>query len=524
MELTSYYPSETLETSSKIIDIEQLAQLRTRFAGQRIVHCHGVFDVLHAGHLAYFESARKYGDVLVVTVTADAFVKKGPGRPYFNNTVRARMLAALEVVDFVSVSNFSTAVPLIEVLRPHFYVKGPDYKDKSSDVTGAIFNEEKAAQSAGGKLVFTNDATMSSSQLINEFFNPWTDHQQKTIAEIKSVGGYDHVLECLHNVSKLSALIVGEPIVDTYVFCQPEAISSKSPSISARYNYQEDYAGGSLAIVNHISDFVREATLLTTHGNEAFFCDLLKTEMDPNVELKLLTVQNCPTPRKTRFIEQGRSQRIFELTNLRSDQWETNNHTDFCRNLRHLNSVVVKQQGLTLLADFGHGLFERQILLTCQELGGFIALNAQTNSSNFGFNPFTKHKKFNYLSIDTREARLAYHDRYSSALDLARMIRKDLGIQQARSSITLGSMGAIYFPHELDQEIETPAFSDAVIDATGAGDAYFLMSSLLIRSGAPNIFVPFIANVFAGLKTKIIGNKTKVSKSQLIKAMSAILK
>src|SRR5690242_11299404 len=109
----------------KIVEFNDLDTLRKKHAGARIVHAHGVFDVLHAGHLAYLESAKRFGDILVVTVTADRFVNKGPGRPYFNGNIRANMLAALEIVDYVAINFYPTAVPAIEKLKPHFYVKGP---------------------------------------------------------------------------------------------------------------------------------------------------------------------------------------------------------------------------------------------------------------------------------------------------------------------------------------------------------------------------------------------------------------
>src|SRR5438552_1316084 len=111
--------------TKKILDFETLRSLRSRHPQSKIVHGHGVFDVLHAGHLAYLESAKSYGDILVVTITADEFVNKGPGRPHFNGLIRANMIAALEIVDYVAISNFPTAVPLIETIRPNFYVKGP---------------------------------------------------------------------------------------------------------------------------------------------------------------------------------------------------------------------------------------------------------------------------------------------------------------------------------------------------------------------------------------------------------------
>ncbi len=143
-------PKTPRKHSQKILDFGQLAELRSRFPDKKIVQTHGVFDVLHAGHLAYFHSAKSFGDLLVVTITTDRFVNKGPGRPYFTDKVRAMMIAALEDVDFVAISDHPLAVNSIDTLKPHFYVKGPDYRDKTKDVTGGIYQEEAAVEKHGG--------------------------------------------------------------------------------------------------------------------------------------------------------------------------------------------------------------------------------------------------------------------------------------------------------------------------------------------------------------------------------------
>jgi rfaE bifunctional protein nucleotidyltransferase chain/domain len=247
----------TTYRQKKILDFQDLSRLKERHSSSKILLCHGVFDVIHAGHLAYFESAKKMGDILVVTITADPFVNKGPGRPYFSSHIRTNMLAALEVIDYVAVSHFPTAVPAIEALKPHLYVKGPDYKDKATDLTGGIYDEERAVERGGGKLAFTEDDTFSSSSLINGFFKIWNEEQQTAIDKIRKTGGLFAVEEVLEKLSRERVRVIGEPIVDSYVFCAPESISSKSPSISARHVYEEDYAGGSLAIANHLSDFVK---------------------------------------------------------------------------------------------------------------------------------------------------------------------------------------------------------------------------------------------------------------------------
>ena len=107
----------------KLIDLNELAhrieQLKTN--GKTIVHCHGCFDLMHPGHIKYFQAAKNMGDVLVVTVTADEFVDKGQDRPVFNQNLRVESIAALECVDFVSVNKWDTAENTLRLLKPDFY-------------------------------------------------------------------------------------------------------------------------------------------------------------------------------------------------------------------------------------------------------------------------------------------------------------------------------------------------------------------------------------------------------------------
>lgn len=446
---------------------------------------HGCFDILHHGHLAHLRAAKSFGDYLVVSVTSDRYVLKGPGRPYFPAQQRMEMLKALSIVDEVILSDHPTAVNIINQIKPQFYCKGPDYRDRSKDVTGEIYNEELAVKSHGGSLVFTEDDVYSSSRILNRFFMSWTDDQLKVIDKVKELGGESYVYSLLEKLEKESVFIVGEPIHDVYRFCIPEGISSKSPSISARFQYEERYRGGAWAIQAHLQDFVRSTVLSYP--------------------------ETMKIPEKVRYISLDKSQRMFEVTDTEADNWVNPGKLD----LREANRLDV-----CILADFGHRLFEGEILNRLKEIKSFVGLNVQTNSSNYGFNLFRKHKRFDLLSLDTREARLACSDRSSDPLTIAQRLKNELNGKHL--AVTLGANGAWLFSK--GRESYSPAFSDVVVDATGAGDAFFALSTVLTKIGADPVANLFLSNVFAGLKTKIIGNKSAVSKASLVKAVTSILK
>ena len=176
---------------------------------------------------------------------------------------------------------------------------------------------------------------------------------------------------------------------------------------------------------------------------------------------------------------------------------------------------------LTLLCDFGHGLFENGLMSVLDNVPGFKALNVQTNSSNFGFNLLTKHKKFDFLTVDTREARLAAHDRYSERDELFKKIRSIVPGSCNHLAMTLGPHGSCYAEHGVITM--SPAFADKVIDATRAGDAFFAIASLFIKVGAPPEIIPFVGNVFAGLKLRLLGNEGIITKGEFVKAAKSIL-
>ena len=121
---------------------------RLRAAGTRLVFTNGVFDLLHVGHVRYLTQARELGDALVVAINSDRTVRelKGPDRPVFNEAERAEILAALRMVDYVTIFDDVSPRSLISELLPDVLVKGGDY-----DLDQIHGREE--VEAAGGKVV-----------------------------------------------------------------------------------------------------------------------------------------------------------------------------------------------------------------------------------------------------------------------------------------------------------------------------------------------------------------------------------
>lgn len=137
-----------------------------RAAGRAVVLCHGCFDLLHVGHVRYLEAARNEGDVLVVTVTPDRFVNKGPNRPAFPEAQRAELLAALRSVDHVAINRWPTAIETLTLLRPHVYAKGAEYRDAAEEPASPIGQERAAVEAHGGRLALIDTEKLSSTALL----------------------------------------------------------------------------------------------------------------------------------------------------------------------------------------------------------------------------------------------------------------------------------------------------------------------------------------------------------------------
>ena len=128
---------------TKIIEKQNLIKFLKKNKNKKTVLCHGVFDLVHYGHLKHFKSAKKYGNILIVSITKDKFIKKGFNRPLFNEIKRAEYLSEIEAIDFVYICETESALDSIKTIKPDYYIKGPDYKNNKLDTTKKILLEKK---------------------------------------------------------------------------------------------------------------------------------------------------------------------------------------------------------------------------------------------------------------------------------------------------------------------------------------------------------------------------------------------
>ncbi|MBN1353988.1 MAG: adenylyltransferase/cytidyltransferase family protein [Candidatus Omnitrophica bacterium] len=507
------------DTSVKIKDFDELVGIvrKLKKQGKKVALSHGVFDLLHPGHIRHFESARNMCDVLVCTITKDEFVNKGPGRPVFNQRLRTESVAALECVDYVAVNKWPIAVETIKRLKPDIYVKGADYRRRKDDVTGKIFDEEKAVQSVGGRIAFTDEITFSSSQILNRHFSVYPKETAEFIHFFKDRYSPESIIKILKSLGKLKVLVIGDIIIDEYHYCAGIGKPQKADILAAQYLSEEKFTGGVLAVAKHIANFCREVNLVSVIGTKNNYESFILENLSPNIKPKFFYRHDVPTVVKQRFLNPAFLSKIFEINFIDDTKTTPEVSKEVCA---YLNKVMRKYD-LVVVADFGHGFLTADIINVLSSKSKFMAVNTQTNSANMGYNLITKYPRASFVCIDEPEIRLAMHDKFG---DLQKLI---LGVTRRlkcnKIIVTRGHLGSVSY--EKGKGFSSiPVLSKEIVDRIGAGDAFLAVASPLIAAGHPIELAAFVGNAVGALAVLIVGNRNPVEQVPLFKFITTLLK
>jgi rfaE bifunctional protein nucleotidyltransferase chain/domain len=509
-----------MEPGQAVVDLEAIGPKLDdlRRGGLRVVLCHGTFDLLHIGHIKHFEAARKFGDILVVTLTADKHIKKGSGRPVFPEDLRAETIAALHVVDFVAVVDDPSAIPAIEIVRPNFYVKGSDYKNAEDDLTGKIELERKAVESHGGELVFTDEIMFSSSSLLNAHFGVVNQDVRSYLNAREPGLDYAGMRQAFDDAKSRKILFIGETIIDEYVHVTTLGKSAKESIISTQHMGGELYAGGVVAAANHLASFCGEVSILTALGEGDPHNAAVEERLDPAIRMRAVSLAGKPTVRKTRFIDQSYNRKLFEVYHMDDTPLAGAEADEFRRCLEE----KLEEVDIVVVTDFGHGLITPSIVDLLCEKARFLALNVQTNSGNRGFNLVTKYPRADYLCIDEPELRLACGDKHGSVESL--MIERLPQLIDADLAIVTHGRDGCYIRKSPDRIERVPALTQRVVDTVGAGDAFLSYSAPLAAIGVPVGDLAVIGNIAGAIKVDIVGHSASVTHANVLKYFETLLK
>ena len=505
-----------MELSNKIFYFNDIKKkLLNKIKNKKVVLCHGVFDLLHIGHLNHFEEAKKFGEILIVSITDDAFVKKGPNRPVFKSYERSKMICALSYVDYVIINNNFTAENVIKTIKPSVYAKGIDYLNSKNDFTNNINSEIRSVKSVNGVIKITKSAKLGSSKILKNFDLIFSNEQKIFLKKFEKSLTMNKVNELFDQIKKMKVLIVGELIIDQYVLCEPLGKSGKEAFLTFKKNNEVKFLGGSGFIANQISNFVKNVDLVTVLGDLKADKKFIKKKLNKNIIIKSFLKKNSPTITKTRFVDNIDFKKIigvYDINDQKIDNSLENKLSKFIQKNRDKYDLI-------LVSDFGHGMITKKLAKFLCKTKKFLSVNAQVNSSNRGERNLTKYRNVDCVFINSSE--LTHETGIKAKPEtLGRALKKN--IKARNLVITKGSSGSLVVNNR-DKIIDAPAFAKNKKDKVGAGDALMAIFSILKAKNIDDQVSLFVASLGSGYTVEQFGNDKPITLSQMKKILSHIL-
>lgn len=458
---------------------EILVVIGSRPREKKVILCHGVFDVVHPGHMRHMLYAKSKADILVVSITADRFITKGKYRPHVPQELRALNLAAFELVDFVLIDNYEKPLETINFLQPDFFAKGYEYVSKGLPPKTA--EEGELISSYGGEIIFTpGDIVYSSSALID--MSPPSLKLEKllTLMDRENIS-FNTLRGTLDSLKGKRIHVVGDTIVDSYTQTTMIGGQSKTPTISVLYQGRDDYIGGAAIVCMHLRATGAEVAFSTVLGNDPFKDFVLEELEKVGIETHAVISQSRPTTNKNAIVTGG--YRLLKVDTVDNRSISDNVLGQMVESIQSVRSDAV------VFSDFRHGIFNRRTipkLIGAIPSGVYRVADSQV-ASRWG--NITEFEGFDLLTPNEREARFALGDQDTGVRPLAVQL-----YEKACSKVLmlkLGDRGILTCrggDHDaLDSFMVLDSFADHVVDAVGAGDAllaYATLSMLVTNSPA----------------------------------------
>ncbi len=504
---------------NKIKSVFELAEISAKLKGQgkKIVLCHGVFDLLHIGHIRYLNQAKEHGDILIVSLTPDRFVDKGPDRPAFTEILRAEALASLGETDYVTINEWPTAEETLRLLRPDIYAKGDEFKSIDTDPAGKIGGEAAVVEEIGAKLVFTSDIVFSSSNLINRYITKNSPELNDYLTMFRNRFDLSEVLGSLDKMGDLSVLIVGDTILDEYQIASTLGKSSKDPILALKYQSHELYAGGALAVANHVANFAGKVGLLSMLGDTDRYEEFILEKLNPKIDYHFVTQPDSPTVLKRRFIDAYSLGKVMEIYLMNDSPLSKKVDKELCDKLDQLFNGY----DVVIVADFGHGLVTPAMVELLSAKAPYLAVNTQANAGNRGFNTIGKYPHVDFFSLAEHELRLETRDQVKDARKLLPQVGQQL--EAKAGMVTQGGRGCCVWS-QVDEFVRIPALNSDIVDRVGAGDALFSIAAMACYLDLKEELVGFLGNVAGSLAVQIMGNDKSIEKQAMKKYITATLK
>jgi cytidyltransferase-like protein len=483
----------------KIKTAEEIARLiGDRPRQKKAIMCHGVFDVVHPGHLRHLLYAKSKADTLIASLTADVHIAKGRYRPHIPQDLRALNLAAFEVVDYVIIDSEPTPLKNLALIKPDFFAKGYEYQ--ASGLPPKTQVELDVIHSYGGEIIFTpGDYVFSSSQLIEAA--PPTIKIEKLITLMEGAGiTFDILRRAVDSLGGRQVHVVGDTIVDSFTHTSMIGGQTKTPTISVLFENQVNYIGGAGVVAEHLRAAGADVTFSTVLGDDKLKDFVLEGLGKAGIDCKATIDKTRPTTNKNAIIAGG-----YRL--LKVDTLDNRTISDDIV-LATAKAIATTPADALVFSDFRHGIFNRRTIptLTAAIPEGMYKVADSQVASRWG--NITDFQGFNLVTPNEREARFALGDQDSGIRPLAAALYDAAHCETL--ILKLGDRGVLTCRHSdheaLDSFFVLDSFADRLVDGVGAGDALLAYATLCMLATKSDVIATIIGIMAAACECEIDGN------------------
>lgn len=479
--------------SHKLVTVEQLLGATGTFPrAKKVIVCHGVFDVVHPGHIRHFAYAKSKADILVVSLTCDKHITKGMYRPHVPENIRALSLAAFDMVDYVIIDREPTPLANIAKFQPDYFAKGFEYS--SDAMPQATLDEMKALETYGGEMIFTpGDVVYSSTKFLNTHLPALQIEKLLSLMSQFNIS-FDTLKATVAKLAGFKVHVVGDTIIDTYTRTNLIGGMTKTPTFSVLYDGHDDYVGGAGIVAQHMRAAGAEVVFTTVLGDDKLGKFAEETMRESGIAVEAIIDTNRPTTNKNAIIAGG--YRLLKIDTL------DNTPISSKISKKIAEKIAAHKVDCVVFSDFRHGIFNKT---TIPKLAAAIAPNVfkvadSQVASRWG--NITEFHDFDLVTPNEREARFAVADQDSNIGQLSTTVKEKTNCKNV--ILKLGPRGLFFLNDTLYHSVDS--FAKNIKDAVGSGDALLAYATLTMLATGSLVEACIIGSIAAACECEYDGN------------------
>jgi len=464
---------------------------------KKVIMCHGTFDIVHPGHVRQLYYAKEKAEILIASITADKYVEKGFGRPFVPQELRAKNLAALEMVNYVIIDENKTPIKNILNLKPDLFIKGFEYQ--KNGVHPKTKDEIKTVESYGGRVIFSpGDIVYSSSHLLTIHKPKISFEKLISYMDAENIS-FEDILDTLDKFKDTKVDVIGDTIVDKYSFCTVLGPTTKTPTFSVKLKSSEKYIGGAGIVAKHIKSLGADVKFTTIIGEDSLKKFVLDDLKKWNINTNVIIDPTRPTTLKERFWADGYKMLQVDVVD---------NSVISEKILEKICEITKKgNPDLIVFSDFRHGIFNKDTIKKILESSSKKAVKVADSQVSNRWGNILDFKGMDIIFPNEKEARFALGDQDTGIRPLAKKL-----YMQSKSKyliLKMGEKGCIIYrnPGEHPRDFFIlDSFAENIVDAVGAGDAMMAVVSLAYKCSKNILISSILGNIAAGLICEKEGN------------------